>query len=191
MNDQMSGLMYIKLVKWWQQTCWIVQNAHVVDTIALVLVLQYLTNPSFMVLSSLVRRHDRPFIVHLLEPAINRCLYSDLCNLGVWYRYGRFWSSSDISHSTDAMNWLWLFTIVSSESPTGIYQFSSWKEITSHGSKVKRNCYKHLTQICHRKNNIMFLVTVAILCFLLCGSQEQPQIKLCFVIWHDIVNLAI
>ena len=55
----------------------------------LVLVLQYLTNPSFMVLSTLVRRHDRSFVVHLLEPAINLCLY-DLCNLGVQYRYGRF-----------------------------------------------------------------------------------------------------
>ena len=30
-----------------------------------------------MVLSSLVRRHDRSFVVHLLEPAINRCLYGD------------------------------------------------------------------------------------------------------------------
>ena len=56
----------------------------------LVLVLQYLTNPSFMVLSSLVRRHDRSFVVHLLEPAINLCLYGDLCNLGAQYRYGRF-----------------------------------------------------------------------------------------------------
>ena len=35
-----------------------------------------------MVLSSLVRRHDRSFVVHLLEPVINRCLYGDLCNLG-------------------------------------------------------------------------------------------------------------
>ena len=49
----------------------------------LVLVLQYLTNPFFMVLSSLVRRRDRSFVVHLLEPAINRCLYGDLCNLVV------------------------------------------------------------------------------------------------------------
>ena len=37
----------------------------------LVLVLQYLTNPCFMVLSTLVRRHDRSFVIHLLEPAIN------------------------------------------------------------------------------------------------------------------------
>ena len=42
-----------------------------------------------MVLSTLVRRHDRSFVVHLLEPAINLCLYGDLCNLGVQYRYGR------------------------------------------------------------------------------------------------------
>ena len=40
----------------------------------LVLVLQYLTNPSFMVFRSLVRRHNRSFVVHLLEPAINLCL---------------------------------------------------------------------------------------------------------------------
>ena len=25
---------HIKLVKWWQQTCWVLQNLHVVDTIA-------------------------------------------------------------------------------------------------------------------------------------------------------------
>ena len=56
----------------------------------LVLLLQYLTNPSFMVLSSLVRRHERSFVVHLLEPAANRCLYGDLCNLRVQYRYGKF-----------------------------------------------------------------------------------------------------
>ena len=36
----------------------------------LVLVLQYLTNPSFMVLGSFVRSHDRSSAVHLLEPAI-------------------------------------------------------------------------------------------------------------------------
>ena len=53
-------------------------------------VLLYLTNPSSMVLSSLVRRHGRSFVVHLLEPAINQCLYGDLCNLGVQYRHGRF-----------------------------------------------------------------------------------------------------
>ena len=87
----------------------------------LVLVLQYLTNPSFMVLSTLVRRHDRSFVVHLLEPAINRCLCGGLCSLGVQYRYGRFWSSSDISSPTDVMNWLWLFTVVSNESSIGIY----------------------------------------------------------------------
>ena len=47
----------------------------------LVLVLQCLTNLSFMVLSSLVRMHDRPFLVHLMESAISWCLYGDLCNL--------------------------------------------------------------------------------------------------------------
>ena len=101
----------IKLVKWWQQTCWLL---HVADTMGLVLVLQYLTNLSFMVLSSWVRRHDKSFVVHLLGPAINRCLYCDLCmrSLGVQHRYGRFWSSSDVSNPTDVMDWLWLFTIV-------------------------------------------------------------------------------
>ena len=36
-----------------------------------------------MVLSTLVRRHDKSFVIHLLELAINPCLYDDLCNLGV------------------------------------------------------------------------------------------------------------
>ena len=56
----------------------------------LVLMLQYLTNPTFMVLSTLVRRHDRSFVIHLLEPSINRCLSGDLCHLGAQYNYGRF-----------------------------------------------------------------------------------------------------
>ena len=41
-----------------------------------------------MVISTLVRRHDRSFVIRLLEPAINRCLYGDLYNLGVQHRYG-------------------------------------------------------------------------------------------------------
>ena len=53
--------------------------------------------PFFMVLSSLVRRNDRSFVLHLLEPAINRCLYGDLWNLGVDYRYGRCLSNFDLS----------------------------------------------------------------------------------------------
>ena len=86
LKNQMSGLVCsctdIKVVNF---------RIHMLLTpLRLVLVLQYLINPSFMVLSTLVRRHDRSFVLHLLEPAINRCLYGDLCNLGVQYRYGRF-----------------------------------------------------------------------------------------------------
>ena len=72
----------------------------------LVLVLQYLANPPFTVLSSSVTKHDRSFLLHLLEPAVNRCLYADLWNVGVQYRCSRFWSSSDISSSTDVIKWL-------------------------------------------------------------------------------------
>ena len=56
----------------------------------LVLALQYLTNLSFMVLSSLVKRDDRSLVVHLLEPAVNRCLHGDSCNLGIQCGYRRF-----------------------------------------------------------------------------------------------------
>ena len=42
-------------------------------SLRLVLVFQYLTNPSFMVLSNLVRRHDSSFVIHLLKSK-NRCL---------------------------------------------------------------------------------------------------------------------
>ena len=45
-----------------------------------------------MVLSTLVRKYDSSTVVHLLEPAINQCLYGDLCNLGIQYRYG------DVTH---------------------------------------------------------------------------------------------
>ena len=37
----------------------------------LILVLQYLLNPSLMVVKILVSRHDSSFVVDLLEPAIN------------------------------------------------------------------------------------------------------------------------
>ena len=40
----------------------------------LVLVAQYLISPFFMVDGILVRRHDKSLVVHLLEPAIKRCL---------------------------------------------------------------------------------------------------------------------
>ena len=40
----------------------------------LVLVLQYLISPSLTVFNILVSRHDKSFVVHLLEPAIKRCL---------------------------------------------------------------------------------------------------------------------
>ena len=80
---------------------------HVLLTpLQLVLGLRYLANPPFTVLSSSVRKHDRSLVSHFLEPAINRCLYGDLCNVGVQYRCGRFWFSSDISNPTDVIKWL-------------------------------------------------------------------------------------
>ena len=70
----------------------------------LVLVLLYLISPSFTVVNTLVSRHDKSFVVHLLEPAIKRCLKGTLCNFGVQYKKGRFLSSSDISNPTDSIN---------------------------------------------------------------------------------------
>ena len=87
----------------------------------LVLVLQYLTNPSFMAHSTLVRRHDRPPAAHSLELDTNRCLCYDLRSLGVQYRYGRFWPSSDISSPTDATNRPPPPTTASNESSIWIY----------------------------------------------------------------------
>ena len=52
----------------------------------LVLVLQYLISPSSMVVDTLVSRHDKSFVVHLLKPAIKRCLKGTVCNLGVQYK---------------------------------------------------------------------------------------------------------
>ena len=40
----------------------------------LVLVLQYLISPSFTVVNTLVSKHDKPFVVDLMEPAIKQCL---------------------------------------------------------------------------------------------------------------------
>ena len=52
----------------------------------LVLVAQYLISPCLMVDSNFVRRHDKSLVVHLLEPAIKRCLKGILCSFGVHYR---------------------------------------------------------------------------------------------------------
>ena len=52
----------------------------------LVLVLLYLISPSFTVVNTLVTRHDKSFVVRLLEPAIKRCLKGTLCNFGVQYK---------------------------------------------------------------------------------------------------------
>ena len=57
-----------------------------------------------MVVNILVSRHDKSFVVHLLEPAIKRCLKGTLCNFGVHYKEGRFLSSLDISNPTDSIN---------------------------------------------------------------------------------------
>ena len=78
----------------------------------LVLVLQYPTNSSFMVLSSLVRRHERSFVVHL-QPAKNRCDLCDLCDLWRFMQLGSpvqlgqiLTFFRHISNPTDVMNWL-------------------------------------------------------------------------------------
>ena len=67
----------------------------------LVLVAQYLISLSLMVDSNFVIRYDNSLVVHLLEPAIKRCLIGVLYSFGVQYRCGRFLSSSDISKSTE------------------------------------------------------------------------------------------
>ena len=48
-------------------------NRHVYNR-QLVLVAQYLTNPSLVVDSNFVRKHDKSLVVHLLEPAIKQRL---------------------------------------------------------------------------------------------------------------------
>ena len=52
----------------------------------LVLVLQYLISQSLIVVNTLVSWLDKSFVVHLLEPAIKRCLKRTLCNFGVQYK---------------------------------------------------------------------------------------------------------
>ena len=48
----------------------------------LILVFQYLLNPSLMVVKVLVCIPDSSFVVHLLEPGMKRCLNGVLCSLG-------------------------------------------------------------------------------------------------------------
>ena len=133
----------------------------------LVLVLQYFTSPSFMVLSSLVRRHHRSFVVHLLEPAINRSLYGDLCNLEVQDRCGRFWSSSNISHPTDVMKWLWLFTIVSNES------FITWQG-PCQVKRYSRAGYFRFAQVSNLSADLLCRAQgafLSLLCVLVCWAR--------------------
>ena len=134
----------------------------------LVLVNQHLTNPPFLVLSSLMRRHNRSFVVHLLEPAINRRLYGDLHNLGIQYRYSRFSSSLDISNPTDVINWLWPFKIVSYESPVGTYVglLLPGLFIPNSSTRVSMSCTQllHCWQLClHQPKHNRYVIYVGCL----------------------------
>ena len=74
-----------------------------VISLQLVLVLQYLMSTPSTVLSTLMSRHNKSFVVHLLKPAISLCLIVTLCTFEVHYISGRF-LSPDISYFTDAIN---------------------------------------------------------------------------------------
>ena len=64
----------------------------------LVLVAQYLISKSLMVDSNFARRHDKSLVVHVLGPAIKRCLKGVLCSFGVPYRYRRFFPPQTFSN---------------------------------------------------------------------------------------------
>ena len=66
----------------------------------LVLVLQYLTNSSFMVFSSLAKRHNISRAVHLLEPVLNKelsSLYDLFINNKLNIHFGEYKSKSLLS----------------------------------------------------------------------------------------------
>ena len=52
----------------------------------LVLVLLYQIIPPFTVVNTLVSRHDKSFVVHLLEPAIKQCMKEPLSNFEDQYK---------------------------------------------------------------------------------------------------------
>ena len=58
-------------------------------SLRLVLVAQYFISPSLAMDDSFVKRHNESLVVHLLYPAIKRCLKGALCSFGVHYRHGR------------------------------------------------------------------------------------------------------
>ena len=59
------------------------------------LVAQYLWRPVLIAVKIDVKSwDDKGLVVHLEDPAIKRCLYGHLCNLGVQYKVGRSQSSS-------------------------------------------------------------------------------------------------
>ena len=87
----------------------------------LISVAQYRISPSLMVDSNVVRIHDKSLVVHLLEPAIKRCLKRVLCSFGVQYRYGWFLSSSGISKTTELTKLARVFKMSSNDSVHGIY----------------------------------------------------------------------
>ena len=90
-------------------------------SLLLVLVAQYLISPSLRVDSNLVRKHNKSLVVHLLDPAIKRCLKGVLCSFGVQHRYGRLFSSSDISEPAELNKLALVLKMSSNDSVQGIY----------------------------------------------------------------------
>ena len=76
----------IQLIQGWQQACGVFNNPHAVDSIATGFSVTVPNYPSLTVVNTLVSRHDKSFVVHLLEPEIKRCLKGTLCSFGVQYK---------------------------------------------------------------------------------------------------------
>ena len=67
----------------------------------LALLARYLISPFLIVESDFVGRHDKSLVMHLPEPAINRCLEEVLCKFGIPNRYRKALSFSDICKPTE------------------------------------------------------------------------------------------
>ena len=65
---------------------WFLTVHMLLTPLRMVLVLLYPISQSFTVVNTLVSRHDKSFVVHLLEQAIKQCLKGTLCNFEVQYK---------------------------------------------------------------------------------------------------------
>ena len=74
---------------------------------------QYFFRPSFTVVKIVFNNFDNGLLEHFAEPAMKRCLYGSLCNLGIQCKEGKSASSSRLLIPKDDRIERWFIKISS------------------------------------------------------------------------------